>query len=98
MQKPWLTPEFYATVLGNIIGLVVLLGGLTSVQGAEWIKALTAIAGGILAILTSLGYINAQAQKKVAIIAQLGAIAAVKPEVAVARQQSFTKLIKELGV
>lgn len=52
------TTEFWAMLVSNIVGLVVLFGGLSADQGSELTKSATIIAGAILSVLTSLGYIG----------------------------------------
>ena len=66
MKKVYLTPEFWATMVGNVIGIIVLMGGLTAEQGGDLQNALQTIIGGVLSILTTFGFIKAQATRKAA--------------------------------
>jgi hypothetical protein len=70
MKVIWQTPEFWATIIGNTLGIVVLLGGLTSDEAGELSKAAQAIVGGLLSVLTLFGFIKAQMVRK-AIAVQL---------------------------
>jgi hypothetical protein len=69
MKNVLKTPEFWATIIGNIIGIIIMIGGLTAEQGATLNSALKAISGGVLAILTLLGFIKAQSMRKAAVAA-----------------------------
>jgi hypothetical protein len=66
MQSTFKTPEFWATVIGQVIGIAVLCGGLTSEQGTALQQSLQTIVGGVLSILTLFGYIKAQSVRKAA--------------------------------
>ena len=69
MKPIWQTPEFWATLIGNIMGIVVLAGGLTGEQATEMQGALQAIIGGLLSIMTLFGFIKAQGTRKAAAVA-----------------------------
>jgi hypothetical protein len=64
MKVTWKTPEFWAALVGQVVSMVVLFGGLTAEQGAGMEDALKAISGGVLSILTILGYLGAQMKRK----------------------------------
>lgn len=64
MKSNWTTPEFWAALIGQVVGLVVLFGGITAGQGDEMAAALKSISGGVLSVLTILGYIKAQSVRK----------------------------------
>jgi hypothetical protein len=67
MMKPvYLTPEFWATIVGNIVGLVVVFGGLTAEQGTGMTQSLQTIAGAVLSIVTLLGFVGGQSKRKIA--------------------------------
>lgn len=68
MKKSWKTPEFWAALIGQGVALAVLVGGLTEAQGAEMEAALKSISGGVLSILTILGYIKAQSNRRLAAV------------------------------
>jgi hypothetical protein len=65
MQKSvWQTPEFWASMISQIVGIVVLTGGMTSDQGTEVTKALQAISGGVMSLISVLGLIWAQHSRR----------------------------------
>jgi hypothetical protein len=66
MRATYTTPEFWAAIIGNCVGLVVVFGGLTAEQGEGVNNSLQTIVGAILSIGTILGYINGQAKRKIA--------------------------------
>jgi len=66
MKPVWQTTEFWATIIGNIIGIVVMAGGMTSEQGTELQSALQSIIGGVLSVITICGFIKAQSVRKAA--------------------------------
>jgi uncharacterized membrane protein YhaH (DUF805 family) len=66
MKAAWKTTEFWAALITNGIGLAVLFGGLTAEQGDVVGGELKTIAGAVIAILTSLGYIGVRGAVKLA--------------------------------
>lgn len=68
MQNSWKTPEFWAALLGQVIGIAVLVGGITAEEGENVNKALQAIIGGVLSLGTILGFIKAQGTRKLAAV------------------------------
>jgi uncharacterized protein (DUF697 family) len=72
MTPVWLTAEFWTTMITNVIGIVVLVGGLTADQGTELTKALTTIAGGVIAALSAFGYVKGRLELKKSIVDLMG--------------------------
>lgn len=65
MQKSiFSTPEFWASLISQIMGIVVLAGGMTSEQGTEVTKALQAISGGVMSLLSVGGLLWAQHSRR----------------------------------
>jgi hypothetical protein len=72
VKKAWQTTEFWTHVITNLVGFAVIFGALNAEQGAELTKALTAIAGAVLSICSTLGYMKARVEVKKARLAALG--------------------------
>ena len=68
MTPSYLTAEFWTTLITNVIGIAVLVGGLTTDQGTELTKALTTIVGGVIAALAAFGYIKGRLELKKSIV------------------------------
>jgi len=66
MQPVFKTPEFWATLIGQVVSMIVLFGGLSAEQGTELTTALQSISGAVLSVLTILGFIKAQSTRKAA--------------------------------
>ena len=66
MNKAWQTTEFWVTLITNGIGVAVLCGAINATEGEELGNALKAIAGGVITIATSLGYIKHRTNLKMA--------------------------------
>lgn len=64
IQPMWKTSEFWAALVGNLIGLAVVLGTLTEAQGSEITEAVQTISGAVMAIASILGFITAQSKRK----------------------------------
>ena len=64
MKATWKTNEFWASLIGQIMSMVVLFGALNADQGAGIEVALQAIAGGVLSIATIFGFIKATTARK----------------------------------
>lgn len=58
------TAEFWTALVANIVGLVVLFGGVTQDQGTELTKQLQIMAGAIMSVLSTLGYVRARTDLK----------------------------------
>ena len=64
MKKSWQTSEFWVTLITNVVGVSVLLGVVNAEEGQEIGNALKAIAGAIITIATTLGYIKGSTEVK----------------------------------
>lgn len=74
----WLTPEFWLMLLANVFGVCSALGLLTPDQASDLTKAGGAIAGAVIAALTSLGYLQNRATVKAAAAAVAGQVIAAQ--------------------
>lgn len=66
MNPVYATAEFWAALVGQIIGILVLTGTLTADQGEKLKSAAPTIVGGLISALTLFGFIKAQAVRKAA--------------------------------
>jgi len=64
MKSALKTTEFYATLITNVMGLLMLTGALNADEGEEIGNAAKAIAGAVLSIATTLGYIKSRTDVK----------------------------------
>jgi hypothetical protein len=64
MKSAFRTTEFWAALITNVMGWVVLFGGLTAEEGAAVSGELKTVAGCVLAILSALGYIGTRTAVK----------------------------------
>jgi len=71
MKKAWQTTEFWTMLITNIIGVAVLVGVVNAQDGEELGNALKSIAGAVITILTTLGYIKSRTEVKKARIEAL---------------------------
>jgi len=60
MNAAWKTAEFWTALVTNIVGVVVLFGGVTGDQASDLTTASTQIVGALLMIATSFGFIKAR--------------------------------------
>ena len=58
MQPAWKTTEFWATLVSNIVGIIALLGYVSSDQATALTEASIQIAGAVLMIATSFGFVK----------------------------------------
>jgi hypothetical protein len=103
MKKSWKTTEFWAMLVTNVMGVLVLLGVIGSEQGEEIGNALKAIAGGIVSIATTLGYMKSRTEVKKARVEALSSWnvpfdKADTPEVTASKQDTVVACMKKLGV
>jgi hypothetical protein len=68
MKPAWQTIEFWVTIITNLVGLLALTGYITPEQSGELTKSLTAIAGALLSLGVSFGFIKARMQLRVAMM------------------------------
>jgi hypothetical protein len=59
-----MTPEFWATLITNVVGLGVLFGGLTSEQGNNVTEQLKIISGAIISLTSTLTYVKTRVDLK----------------------------------
>ena len=64
MKKAWQTTEFWAMLITNLVGIVVVTGGVGTEEGQEIGNALKSIAGAIITIATTMGYIKGRVDVK----------------------------------
>lgn len=65
MQKSiFSTPEFWASLVSQLVSMVVLSGGMTTDQGTEVTKAMQAICGGVMSLVSVGGLIWAQHSRR----------------------------------
>ena len=64
MKKSWQTSEFWVTLITNVVGVAVLCGAINAETGQELGNALKSIAGAIISIATTLGYIKSRTEVK----------------------------------
>ena len=67
MTPAWKTSEFWMAMITNIVGIVALLGYVTSDQATALVDGLSRVVGAVLMILTSFGYIKARTALRTAI-------------------------------
>jgi hypothetical protein len=64
MKKAWQTTEFWAMLIPNVVGIIVVTGIVGAEEGEELGNALKSIAGAIISIATTMGYIKGRADVK----------------------------------
>ena len=64
MKAAYKTTEFWAALIGQLASLAVLFGVVTADQGTALASALQAIAGGVLSIISVLGFNHVQIARK----------------------------------
>ena len=64
MKKAWETTEFWTMLITNIVGIVVVTGVVGNAEGEEIGNALKSIAGAVISIATTLGYIKGRVEVK----------------------------------
>lgn len=103
MRNQFTTPEFWAALVGQVIGMVVLFGGLTDAQAVDMQAGLESLIGGAISVLTVLGYIKSQGvRKQVAAELTIAKLNAVRPRVNAAsgevavNTQDIDDLIKKI--
>lgn len=104
MKPAMQTAEFWTTLATNVVGLVVLFGGITTEQSTEVVSAVTQIVGAVLMLATSFGFIKSRA----ALRSELGTAAiyaAYQSSVSMASvgtdggtRPSIKQLLKDAGV
>ena len=67
MKPTWQTPEFWATLVSNIVGIIALLGYVTPEQSTALTTGISQIAGLLLMIATSFGFIKGQITMRTAL-------------------------------
>jgi hypothetical protein len=75
MNATWKTPEFWATIIANVMSILAVTGVVTPGQSSELAEAATQISGAVLSILTIFGFIMVQGKRKEAIAATAIAMA-----------------------
>ena len=56
IKSGYMSSEFWISILGNIIGLLVITGIITPANGTEYTKELSIIIGAVINLITTLGY------------------------------------------
>ena len=72
MKKSWQTSEFWTMLVSNGVGIAVLFGLINAAEGEEIGNALKAIAGAVITIATTLGYMKSRVDVKKARLESLG--------------------------
>lgn len=74
-MKPWYwTSEAWASIIAQVVGLLVLVGGIASTD-ADKIKALgTEVVGGVIALVSLMQYIKSRTALKQAVIDNMPAL------------------------
>ena len=73
MIPAWQTTEFWVTFITNIVGMVTLLGYVTPENAETITAALIQIAGAVLMLATSFGFIKGRTALRQAVIAAIAA-------------------------
>ena len=66
MKSTWKCTETWVTLITNAVGIAVLCGAINAGEGEEIGNALKAIAGAVISIATTLGYIKSRVDLKCA--------------------------------
>jgi len=66
MRAGFKTTEFWTAIITNCVGIAVLFGAVNVTEGEEIGNALKAIAGAVITIATTLGYIKSRTDLKAA--------------------------------
>lgn len=68
MKKFYMTSEFWASLIAQVVGMLVLVGGIASTD-ADKIKALgTEVVGGFIALVSLIQYIKSRTTLKQTVI------------------------------
>jgi uncharacterized protein YunC (DUF1805 family) len=97
MKKAWQTTEFWAALITNLLGIAMLMGYVNVEEGEELGNALKSIAGAVISIATTLGYIKARTDVKKARIEAVTYHAVHKGSDPVA-QTRHVEAIKQMNV
>lgn len=98
MKNSWKTIEFWAAMIGQVTGILVLAGVLTPEAGSGIAEAVTVIIGGILTLGSIFGFIKAEATRKQLAAGLMLAKLEAQPEgeAKVASSAAVDALIKQL--
>jgi predicted transcriptional regulator len=75
MKPFWKTSEFWTTLITNVVGMSVLCGAINTQEGEEIGNALKSIAGAVISLVTTMGYIRSRTELKKT---QMEAVASLK--------------------
>jgi hypothetical protein len=68
MTKGWKTSEFWGALITNLMGIAMLMGYVNAEEGEELGNAVKTLAGAVITVVTTLGYIHERtALKKVSL-------------------------------
>lgn len=68
MRPAWQTTEFWVMLITNIVGVMALTGRVAPDQADALIKGLSAIAGALLMLGTSFGFIKARISMRISML------------------------------
>lgn len=96
MKKAWKTTEFWAALITNLIGIVMLSGYVNAAEGEELGNALKAIAGAVISLVSTVGYMHERTELKKTHLAALMNSAAL--DMSEEAQTAFAGKIKAAGL
>lgn len=100
MKKAWKTTEFWGALITNLVGIAMIFGVIGAEEGEEIGNAAKAIAGALLSLGATFGYIKERGELKKSSLATISnlAISGTRDPVTSLSVEQSKRLIQEAGV